>query len=172
MTVLTEGNLQISLPESVEARKFDDEMTHGLSHCMKAVDFIIELEERVLFVEFKDPENPAVPGKERAAFLEKIRSGKIDSELKTKYRDAWLYEWAQGRIEKPVTYLVLLGASTLSAADLLTRTEALKRNLPMFGPHNSAWKQSFIAECAVMNLDAWNKALPQFPVKRIESEEC
>ncbi|MGC8733127.1 MAG: hypothetical protein ACP5RC_12855, partial [Halothiobacillaceae bacterium] len=58
MTVLAEGDLQITLPAGVVGRKFDDEASHGLSHCMKAVDFIIELEDRTYFVEFKDPENP------------------------------------------------------------------------------------------------------------------
>lgn len=41
MTVLEEGTLQLVLPRGTQGRKFDDD-THGLSHCMKAVDFIIE----------------------------------------------------------------------------------------------------------------------------------
>jgi len=169
MTVLAEDDLQITLPATVSGRKFDDETAHGLSHCMKAVDFIIELEERVLFVEFKDPENPKARAKDKAAFIQKFLSGQIDTDLKTKYRDSWLYEWAQGRVQKPVTYLVLLGASTLSDADLLARTEALKRQLPVVGPGDQPWKQAFVAGCAVMNLAAWNKALPQFPVSRVGS---
>lgn len=127
MTVLVEDDLQITLPATVTGRKFDDKDTHGLSHCMKAVDFIIELPQSLLFVEFKDPENPKAQAKDRAAFIRKFLSGQLDSDLKTKYRDSWLYEWAQGRVQKPVTYLILLGASTLSAAELLARTEALKR---------------------------------------------
>lgn len=169
MTVLAEDDLQITLPATVSGRKFDDETAHGLSHCMKAVDFIIELQDRVLFVEFKDPENPKAHAKNRDAFIQKFMSGQIDTDLKTKYRDSWLYEWAQGRVEKPITYLVLLGASMLSGADLLARTEALKRQLPMAGPGDQPWKQAFVAGCAVMNLAAWNKALPQFPVSRVGS---
>lgn len=170
MIVLAEDDLQMTLPATVLGRKFDDEAMHGLSHCMKAVDFMIELQDRVLFVEFKDPENPNAQTKDRAAFLRKFMSGQIDADLKTKYRDSWLYEWAQGRIEKPITYLVLLGASTLSAADLLVRTEALKRQLPVNGPDDQPWKQPFVAECAVMNLATWNKVFPQFPVSRIASQ--
>lgn len=169
MTVLAEGDLHITLPAAAVGRKFDDEAVHGLSHCMKAVDFIIELPERLLFVEFKDPENPQAPAKERAAYIRKFLSGHIDADLKTKYRDSWLYEWAHGRVDRPVIYLVLLGASTLSDAELLTRTEALKRQLPMSGPADRPWKQPFVAGCAVMNLAAWNKALPQLPVRRASS---
>lgn len=145
MTVLAEGDLHITLPAAAVGRKFDDEAAHGLSHCMKAVDFIIELPERLLFVEFKDPENPQAPAKERAAYIRKFLSGHIDADLKTKYRDSWLYEWAHGRVNRPVIYLVLLGASTLSDAELLTRTEALKRQLPMSGPADRPWKQPFVA---------------------------
>ena len=138
MTVLVEDDLQITLPAGVPGRKFDDEASHGLSHCMKAVDFIVELEDRTYFVEFKDPENPNAKPKDSAAFLKKFMSGAIDSDLKTKYRDSWLYEYAEGRAKKPIYYLVLIGASMLSDADLLTRTEALKRQLPAEGPHDGA----------------------------------
>jgi hypothetical protein len=169
VTVLAEGDLQITLPATAVGRKFDDEAAHGLSHCMKAVDFIIELQDSVLFVEFKDPENPQAHTKDRTAFIRKFLSGQLDADLKIKYRDSWLYEWAQGRAQKPITYLVLLGASTLSDAELLARTEALKRQLPINGPGDQPWKQSIVQGCAVMNLAAWNKMLPQLPVTRISA---
>lgn len=167
MTILFEADLQITLPAAVAGRKFDDGATHGLSHCMKAVDFIVDLEDRVLFVELKDPENPNALASDRNTFIQNFLSAQLDADLKTKYRDSWLYEWAEGRAKKPVIYLVLLGASTLSDAELLARTDALKRQLPMTGPSDRQWKNPFVAGCAVMNLAAWNKALPQFPVSRV-----
>lgn len=169
MTVLVEDNLQLTLPATVIGRKFDDQNTHNLSHCMKAVDFIVELEDRVLFIEFKDPENPEALPAQSAEFIDKFRSGNIDADLKTKYRDSWLYEWAQGRTKKPITYLVLIGASTLSAAELLARTDALKRQIPVLGPGDRPWVKPFVTGCAVMNIAAWNKALPQFPVSRVRT---
>lgn len=167
MTVLTEDDLQITLPTGVSGRKFDDEISHGLSHCMKAVDFIVELEDQILFIEFKDPENPTAQPKDSAAFIKKFLSGAIDSDLKAKYRDSWLYEWADGRAKKPVYYLVLIGASTLSEAELLARTDALKRKIPVLGPQDRAWKKPFVAGCAVMNLATWNKSLPKIPASRV-----
>jgi hypothetical protein len=155
------------LPPGVVGRKFDDESTHGLSHCMKAVDFIVELDDRMLFVEFKDPDNPAAKPKESTAFVRKFMSGEIDADLKAKYRDSWLYEWAEGRAKKPIYYLVLMGACALSDADLLARTDALKRQIPFSGPKDRPWKKPFVAGCAVMNLAAWNKALPQYPASRV-----
>lgn len=105
MTVLAEDGLQVTLPSGVAGRKFDDETSHGLSYCMKAVDFVVELEDRIYFVEFKDPENPNAKPKDSAAFLKKFMSGAIDSDLKTKFRDSWLYEYAEGRAKKPIYYL-------------------------------------------------------------------
>lgn len=171
MSMLIEGDLQIALPVAATMRKFDDDK-HGLSHCMKAVDFIVEHENQVLFVELKDPENPSAVverGAASTAYIKRFHSGDIDSDLKTKFRDSWLYEYAQGRVNKPIIYLVLIGASTLSAADLLARTDALKRQIPMLGPNNQPWVKPFVTGCAVMNIAAWNKALPQFPVSRVSA---
>ena len=61
MTVLREGDLQITINDAIEARKFDDEASHGLSHCMKAVDFVVELPDRYLFIEVKDPKTLRLP---------------------------------------------------------------------------------------------------------------
>lgn len=169
MNPLTEDDLQITLPAGVIGKKFDGETSHGLSHCMKAVDFIVEMDEQILFIELKDPEQIAADPARSAVFIQKFLSGKLDIDLKTKYRDSWLYEWAQGRIEKPVFYLVLIGASSLSTAELLARTEALKRQLPVAGPNGEAWANSFVAGCAVMNLAAWNRRMPDMPVRRISS---
>ncbi|QXP85333.1 hypothetical protein ABZN20_13180 [Methylococcus sp. ANG] len=169
MTVLAENDLQITLPAGSTGRKFDDEASHGLSHCMKAVDFIVELDDRVLFIELKDPEHPAAQPKDQKKFLQKFLSGALDADLKTKYRDSFLYEWASGQAMKPIYYLVLIGASTLSDADLLARTDALKRQIPTTGPDDKPWKRSFVAGCAVMNIDAWNKALPHYPVSRVSA---
>ena len=57
--ILQEGHLQFEFNKVIDAFKFDEkdrskETFHGLSHCMKAVDFIIETEEYYHFVEVKD----------------------------------------------------------------------------------------------------------------------
>ena len=169
MAVIIEGDIRISLPDHVVARKFDDNSSHGLSHCMKAVDYIIELLDRVVFLEFKDPDHPKAETDKQIAFFEKLRSGKIDNELKTKFRDSFLYEWAYGRTEKPIHYWVLLSAEKLDSNQLLSRTEALKKQLPVHGPAGKPWKNAFVASCLVMNLAAWNKQLLDFPATRISA---
>lgn len=166
MNELIEGDLKVTFPVGVAARKFDD-AAHGLSHCMKAVDFIVELETKIIFVELKDPDNPSVPSEYRERCVKNFFTEKLDLDLKWKYRDSYLYELASGRANKPIYYYVLIGAETLSDADLLARTDALKRNLPVYGANSKPWKKPFVAGCAVMNLLAWNKALPMYPASRV-----
>lgn len=68
MNTLTEGELQLSLPVGARGRCFDDPATHGLTHCMKAVDFIVETADRIWFIEFKDPEHSRAGERSREVF--------------------------------------------------------------------------------------------------------
>lgn len=165
MTMLREGDIEIRLPSGARGRKFDD-ANHGLSHCMKAVDFIVELSDRILFVEIKDPERPGARGVRRGEFVRGFQVGEIDRDLARKYRDSFLYEWAAQRLAKPVHYLVLVAISTLDDAMLLVRTEALKRELPFDGPSNGTWTRRLAEGCVVLNLAAWNKHMAEFAVNR------
>jgi hypothetical protein len=69
--ILHERNLELLLPPGTKAWKFDDD-THGLSHCMKAVDFIIELADRFLFIEIKDPEHASASVKDQQKFIQEF----------------------------------------------------------------------------------------------------
>ena len=166
MATFTEGNLQITFPRNVNVRKFDDPLSHGLS-CMKAVDFIVNEPNKVLFIEFKDPEHPNAKAKNRAEFIKKFCSGKLDNDLKYKYRDSFLYEWASENTDKPIHYYVLIGIDRLTHADLLARMEDLKRKLPLHGPPSGAWIRPIVSSCMVFNIQAWNRSLPRFPVSRV-----
>ncbi len=127
----TEGDLQIEITGVVDARKFDEPSSHGLSHCMKAVDFIVERSDCYLLIEFKDPQAPGAKRQRQQNFFQKFQSGKIDEDFKYKYRDSFLYEWASGRAAKPIHFLVLVALNTLTTADLGKRTDALKKKLPL-----------------------------------------
>ena len=76
----------------------------------------------------------------------------IDADLTGKCRDSFLYEWGYERVDKPIHYLVLIAASTIGSAELLVRTDALKRRLPLLGPSGDSWSHPFVAGCLVMNL--------------------
>ena len=69
-------------------------------------------------------------------------SGRLDEDLKYKYRDSLLYEWASGNARKPIHYWILVGMDRLKEPELMTRTDALKGKLPLRGPRSEAWTQT------------------------------
>ncbi len=168
MTTITERDLQVSFDDASGGRKFDGD-DHGLSHCMKAVDFIVEFDDRYLFIEFKDPQNPKAPEERGREFIEDLKSSRLDCELRYKYRDSFLYEWASGRADKPIHYIVVVAWDGLSPADLMTRADALKRLLPRKGPKSGSWSRPIVADCVVFNLDSWNRIFPRYPIIRLSS---
>ncbi|MFN9732353.1 MAG: hypothetical protein ACK59M_18250 [Pseudomonadota bacterium] len=134
---------------------------------MKAVDFIVELADRIYFIELKDPEDPEATAERRQEFIKNLQSGALDANLKLKFRDSFLYEWASGRVDKPIHYLVLIGLTSLTSAELLVRTDALRKQLPLLGPQGTPWHRPLAAGCAVLNIAAWNRALSTMPVRRV-----
>ena len=102
--VLREMDLEISVDDALNVRKVDDP-NRELQHCMKTVDFIIERQDSYYFIEFKDPEHPLATAQARREFIDGIDSGGLDEDLKYKYRDSFLNEWASGRADKPIYYL-------------------------------------------------------------------
>lgn len=166
MTVFTEGNLQIVINGALDARKFDD-ASHGLSHCMRAVDFVVELADHYLFIEFKDPQHPMAPAQAAADYRRQFQSGQIDEELKYKYRDSFLYEWASGRADKPIHYLVLIALADLDDSDLLVGQDRLEQKLPLLGPSGGQWPRPIVHSCVISNIDTWNRRFPQYPVTRL-----
>ena len=169
MTVLQERDLQVAFEGEVDAWKFD-EGSHGLSHCMKAVDWIIEFDDCYLFLELKDPQHPDAPQQNRDRFLREFRGSGLDEELKYKYRDSFLYEWASGRADKPVHYLVLIADDALTDAELAIRTDALARILPLGGPASGSWERRIAESCVVFNIDSWTRLLPRYPISRLNPQ--
>ena len=132
MKIMKEANLKIKIEGEIDAWKFDGE-SHGLTHCMKAVDIIIDFPKHYLFLEFKDPQHPNALPKDRERYIRKFKAGKLDEDLKYKYRDSFPYQWAMGRLDKPIHYFVLVADDSLSGAELMNRSDSLSRILPLGG---------------------------------------
>ncbi|MGZ0080041.1 hypothetical protein [Methylomonas sp. YC3] len=141
---------------------------HGLSHAMKAVDLIVELQNDYLFVEVKDfhaPDdydfNGAVNEDQRKQRLEYFNH--LRETLKYKYRDSWLYRWAENKTDKSIRYLCLL---TLDNALVSRMHKELNQQLPLAqtGPR---WTREMAKSATVVNLERWNKNFPAWPVAKI-----
>ncbi len=164
--VLEEKNLEITVNHAQAARRFDGS-EHGLSHCMNAVDFIVEFSDRLLFIEFKDPQHPDSNLRSEGALSAYYQSERIDQELVYKYRDSFLYEWAAGRAERDAYYLVLIAIEQLTPADLDKKKKDLDRKLPTGIP--SIWERPIVTGCGVFNLASWNEQFPNLQVRRLSS---
>jgi len=130
MPVIQEGELRFTFPAGAGVLRFDGN-SHGLSHCMKAVDFIVEFADFYLFVEVKDPDNTQATPQRRQVFASQLTQPDFPRAIARKYRDSFIYRWAEQKLDKPVRYVVLLQLSTLQAPQFLALDQALKRELPV-----------------------------------------
>ena len=160
------SNLQIDIPVEYDVKKHDLE-TQGLQ-CWKSVDFVIEMPDKTLYIEFKDPENPAIPYKHREAKREDflVNPDQLLDELSEKARMSFLYEYAMGRAKNPVYYYVIIGLSRLDIPILSSMKDKLNSRVPVIGPKGRKWGEKFISECGVFNVEQWNKFFPNIPIIR------
>lgn len=176
-----EGDLRIVIRKPLHtAINFDAESgkIHGLTHCMKSVDFIFEDEQYCYYIEFKDLDNPNVPSRERShykirvnhQYAVRVLHRSLRDELVKKFRDTFLYRWAQKEIHKPVKYCILLCHSDLDAATRIAFSDDLKRHLPQGLAHPS-WKRPIVDGCAVFDLKSWNRTFPHWHITRISEHD-
>lgn len=154
MPVLQEGELEFTFPAGTHAVKFDGP-NHGLSHCMKAVDFIVDFGSYFLFVEVKDPDNTIATSKHREQFAVELSQPNFTRKLSLKYRDSFLYHWAENKSGKPVKYVVLLQLETLRSPQYLVIHQALKIDLPETSLPK-AWSRTLVGGSAVLDMSMWN----------------
>ncbi len=148
----------------LDAFVFDEENKtkstfHGLSHAMQAVDIIVELENNYLFIEIKKFYNP----KENKPIEPDFKEKKKD--LKYKYRDTWIYRWAENKIDKPIHYICLL--TPLDNALLTKFQNDLKCELPVVIPKkiSNRWQSKIVESCQVVDVAKWNTNFPKWPVR-------
>lgn len=160
MKIQADG-FDFEFPDALDAFIFDETDRgspnfHGLSHAMKAVDMIVELENDDLFVEVKDFHRPD-------DYQEGGHFNHLRNSLKYKYRDTFLYRWAARKIDKPIRFLCLL---TLENG-LITRMNREMRIQIPWGLPVPRWERLLPTACAVLNEERWNHNFPNWPVRRI-----
>ncbi len=160
--ILSEGDLEFNFTDGTNVFKFDEVNNaspnyHGLTHCMKSVDFIIECQDDWLFVEIKDFEHPS------RSFAGTPDIDDLVAKLVQKYRDTFLYRWAEKKLDKPIRYICLVALSSPS----VYLTDKLKRQLPVPKKQSERWSQSIVLSVSVMNIEEWNRHFSEWPVIRV-----
>jgi len=169
---MEEADILIGNPNNVPIKKFDVPDL-GISQCdMKAVDFIFELNNEIIFLEIKDPDNPDAEASRKAKFVDEIKNGELRKKLAKKCRDSFIYEYSMNNLKnKPVRYIVLLCLNSLGTPELMTQTDLLRKHIPVDGPLNKQWEKKFIDNCQILNIQAWNSEFSEFPISR-KSEQA
>lgn len=169
---LRERDLEIDFTDAIDAIVFDQMKAdkpgyHGIGQ-MHRVDFVVELEEAILFVEVKDPGNPKAQAEGLAKFHGELQDGTLSDTFAAKFIDTFLYRWAEERLHKPVHYVSLV---TLEDSELLPNfSDEIARKLPPMGKAVPRWKRQLAENCQVFNIELWNQSFPKWPAARIQAE--
>ncbi|MDO4574693.1 MAG: hypothetical protein Q4D98_05710 [Planctomycetia bacterium] len=128
---------------------------HGMP--MKSVDIIVEMGNCDFYIELKDYSSPERKNESEPKDFRKY----LKETLKYKFRDTFLYRYAEGRIPQEIHYICLVEADHAMAQHM---TQELKTELPLGkGPR---WKQPLASSCFVINLRTWNRQFPEWPAKK------
>lgn len=111
---LRERDLEIDFTNAIDAIVFDQMKAdqpgyHGIGQ-MHRVDFVVELEEAILFVEVKDPGNPKAQAEGLAKFHGELQDGTLSDTFAAKFKTILLNRVtfdhkAQSRKRKPSYYV-------------------------------------------------------------------
>ena len=168
MSRLEENGLQIDFFGALSAMKFDQNDPdhpefHDLQN-MPRVDFIVEMEESIYFVEVKDPGRPDAVDVGSKKLLKKIEDGTLEASLIEKYLFSFFFRWAERRLEKSVHYISLI---TLESPLLQPIIEELERQLTNLSKKSVRWDREPLASCQVHNIETWQAVFPNWPVTRL-----
>ena len=110
MNELEELDLAIDFQDAaVPPLKFDQQDRnlanyHDLEN-MPRVDFVVELDSDIYFIELKDTNRPDAADPGGATFMKKIANGKVEQSLAEKYLYTFFFRWAEGKLNKHIHYV-------------------------------------------------------------------
>ena len=165
---LRERDIEIEFTNAIDGLIFDQMKSgqpnyHGIGE-MHRVDFIVEFEDAIVFVEVKDPGNPKARVEGLEKFQKELNDGTLSSTFAAKFIDSFFYRWAEDRLTKTVHYLSLV---TLDSEDLPNFSDEIANKLPPFGKNSSRWQRHPVQNCQVFNIETWNENFPKWPVTRL-----
>ena len=137
---------------------------------MALVDFVIERDDHILFVEIKDPSHSQMLDGERFEYAQRLRDGSVlSNELTPKARDSYAHEHLMGRDDKPIRYVVVIGLDAFSHSIQLgilgNFSDRLYNSLRQEG--ELPWVREHIQQCIVLSIEKWNERYPEYRIQRV-----
>ena len=161
-----EADIIIDFRQAKDAYKFD---VKSAGQGLKMVDFVVEMENAYLFIELKDPDNPAsTPSNRRYYYEHNIKRNGLTNELVSKFKDSVIISWAQDKcMDKPIYYIVILEASFVGQEKFLSIERGIAKRLPFkLNFRDYPFKRTVIEQFLLMDMALWNKYFPEFPIYR------
>ena len=157
--ILKEGRFEFDFSNSIRAFVADKPQYHGLS----AVDFIVETDDKFLFIEVKDPDHPyALKFGNPAEFIEELKK---PVKLTGKFKDSLLKELAKGMVfQKPVVYILILEWSKLDAAQRRKIFENIRNTIPRFKEDYFSTVKS-ATFLPLFNINGFQVKFPMFKIR-------
>lgn len=142
---------KISFNNCLDLFKFDEEDKssdhyHGVT-LLKAVDIIAEFEDKYYFIELKGCIDKQGQHRLNTKDEQNDNYEKFKEAFIQKYKDSLLFRAAEGKFDKPITYICFLN---FDSALVLRLNDELKQRLPK-GKLNNRWQKNILDELIVMN---------------------
>ncbi len=140
---------------------------------MKKVDLIAEFEGHGgnydVYVEIKDLTTKELPEKGAEAGSESLDNYYYYLEtLKYKYRDTYLYRYAEDKVKKEVYYICLLSLSPKLRYPIYHKFgKDLRHQLSLEPKRKWKWKKKIIDACDVVDERLWKKNWPRWKLERL-----
>lgn len=146
------------------------ELASMYSEYLSDVDFVIEEEQRILCLEYK---NSSVKNAANAdAFQRKLADEEFWKKVAKKFYGTVFLVWAcnKNQMEKPIEYILLIQTNPGMDGVLKKRlTAKMMRQLPFKYDNRAEIKRKVINRFELVDLKEWNAKYPQYPVCEINS---
>ncbi|UZQ50281.1 hypothetical protein [Clostridium kluyveri] len=165
---MKEGRFRFDFSSAISKYKPDDCTLNGLG----GVDFVVELEDKFLFIELKDIENNKVPREQKKEWIERLKVRKENlflMDLGVKFKDTLIRRWAkEENFDKPIWYLIIIEFKEMNAAQKIKLSEELSGKLPTCIKAKFGFKKEIrIKRRMILSIKDWIEKFPEFQVTEI-----
>lgn len=138
------------------------------------VDFILELKDTVLFLEYKNAIARAVTNPQ--AFIDKIlkpdKKAAFYKNIAKKFGDSLFILWSmrENEQDKEIKYVLLIEHPEIDGRIRKTLRNKIYKQLPFKLSKHKDVVRELISEFAVMNMEEWHEQYSMFPIQEIEEQ--
>ena len=136
------------------------------------VDFILELDENMLFLEYKNATARTVTNPQ--AFIEKIsnmeKRKKFCENIAKKFNDSLFILWSmrQNEQDKRIEYVLLIEHPEIDGRIRRKLRNQIAKKLPFKLSLEEKVSRELISRFEVMNMEEWGRTYEMFPIQEVE----